>query len=173
MHTTIFTSLRHYLRTRFPHLSSDVLDGARGDGSLSPDERFRQQVHSVARAARVDEQELLHGFGQFATENTFKHMYRDYYTECSGTKEFLLNVENRIHEAVRRSIPGAAPPQLRVSAEGEKGVSIAYTSHRRLCELVPGLVQGVAGYYHEPVTITEPTCMKRGDRACVFSVAIG
>jgi len=114
MHITIFTSLRHYVRTAFPSVPREVLDGSGGDGS--PDERFRRQLKDVARAASVTEQQLLHGFGEFASSNTFKNMCRDYYTECSGTTDFLLNVEDRIHETVRRSIPGAAPPRSRSRA---------------------------------------------------------
>jgi predicted hydrocarbon binding protein len=49
---------------------------------------------------------------------------------------------------------------------GDEGVSISYTSERKLCELLEGLVLGVAEYYREVVSVEQPLCMHRGDVAC-------
>ncbi len=87
-------------------------------------------------------------------------------------REFLLTVETRIHELVRATIPNARPPQLTVSGHGDDGVTIVYTSPRRLCVLLRGLVQGTARHYGEDAAIEEETCMRRGDDRCRLSVRL-
>ncbi len=69
-------------------------------------------------------------------------------------------------------MPNAAPPQLRIDGLGDEGVRIAYSSPRRLCVLLRGLVQGTAQHYREAATIEEWTCMHRGDPACTFEIKL-
>ena len=79
-------------------------------------------------------------------------------------------METRIHELVRATIPNAGPPQLVVGELGDDGVSIVYTSPRRLCVLLRGLTEGTARHYGERAAIEEMNCMRRGDAACTFGV---
>jgi glycyl-tRNA synthetase beta subunit len=71
---------------------------------------------------------------------------------------------------VRATIPNAAPPQLHVSELEGDGVTIVYTSPRRLCILLRGLTEGTARHYGETASIEESTCMRRGDDRCTFDV---
>ena len=73
---------------------------------------------------------------------------------------------------MRATIPDARPPQLDVQPLGEDGVRITYTSPRRLCTLLEGLVEGTATYYEERAEIAQAACMLRGDPACVFDVRL-
>ena len=82
----------------------------------------------------------------------------------------MLTVEERIHELVRATIPNAGPPQLDVTELGDDGVSVVYTSPRRLCVLLRGLTEGTAQHYGERAEIEEKTCMLRGDAACTFDI---
>ena len=82
----------------------------------------------------------------------------------------MLTVETRIHELVRATIPNAGPPQLDVGELDGDGISIVYTSARRLCPLLRGLTEGPARHYGERAEIEERTCMRRGDPACTFDV---
>jgi predicted hydrocarbon binding protein len=49
---------------------------------------------------------------------------------------------------------------------GEDGLEILYTSPRRLCVLLRGLVEGTGRIYDETIHVEEPECMHRGDAAC-------
>ena len=93
-----------------------------------------------------------------------------YINKSGSTQEFLLGIETRIHELVRATVHGTAPPRLQVSPLGQ-GVSISYTSERGLCALLEGLVLGAAGHYEEPYATDQVLCMHRGDPACVFHAA--
>ena len=101
---------------------------------------------------------------------TFAGLYPAYYEESADTFTFLLGIEEKIHELVRATISGASPPELHVQPFGEVGVLISYTSERRLCSLLEGLVLGTAEHYGEALTVEEIQCMHDGDAGCVFTV---
>ena len=84
--------------------------------------------------------------------------------------EVLLGIEERIHELVRATIAGAQPPRLHVHALQDQGVLVSYTSERRLCSVLEGLVLGTAAELGDAVDVEQVKCMYRGDPACVFTV---
>jgi hypothetical protein len=69
-------------------------------------------------------------------------------------------------------MPNAAPPELHVSELDGDGVTIEYSSRRRLCVLLRGLAEGTARYYGEAAEIDEASCMQRGDSVCRFEVRL-
>ena len=144
-------------------------NGYSGDRSY-PDSQFEALVREVATAAGVPRQELLHGFGRFAALHVFRRLYPAYYEEAGDTRTFLLGVEHRIHALVRSSIPEARPPHLRVVPFGPRGAVVTYTSERRLCALLVGLVEGVAEHYGESVDVAHDQCMLRDDLGCAVFV---
>jgi predicted hydrocarbon binding protein len=172
VHGLIFTGLRRFTWTAFPDKAQGIWDGlpAYVQDEAYPDEEFEDAVRRIADAAGRPREDLLRDFGRFTGFWTFRALRRDYYEGTRSTREFLLGVESRIHEEIRETTPGAAPPRLRVTPLGEDGVTIAYTSERGLCQLLEGLVAGVADYYGERFDIAQPLCMHRGDAACPFVV---
>ena len=82
----------------------------------------------------------------------------------------MLGIEEKIHELVRATIAGANRPRLHVQRLSELGVLVSYTSERKLCRLLEGLVHGTAAYYGDDVIVEEIQCMHRGDAGCVFTV---
>ena len=93
--------------------------------------------------------------GSFAAQNTFRSLYPDFYRDSSGTRQFLLDVEERIHHLVRATIAHASPPKLQVVPLGADGVVVTYTSERGLCDLVDGLIRGTARHYGELFTVDQ------------------
>lgn len=175
MHGVIFTSLRDYLTSEHgADLAQVVLDGqpifllseSYDDALLS------DLVSRAAAAADRDVDDLVHDFGVFTARTTFTRLYPAFFAIAPSAREFFLTIETRIHELVRATIPNAAPPQLRVEEHGPEGVEITYTSARRLCVLLRGLVQGTAGHYGQTATLAERTCMHRGDPSCTFEVTL-
>ena len=104
------------------------------------------------------------------TRRTFAGLDPGYNAEQPDVLEFLLGVEERIHELVRATVPGAAPPRLHEKALGEDGVLVSYTSERGLCRMLEGLVAGTAAHYGNRIALEEIQCMHRGDPGCVFTV---
>jgi Haem-NO-binding len=175
VHGVIFASFGDYLAAGLePEAANRVLEGEPAYllSESYPDERLVAFVGRAAEETGLEEAELLRDFGAFTAEQTFVRLYPAQFALAGGTREFLLGVENYIHELVRATMPTARPPQLSVREAGPDSVEISYGSPRRLCHLLIGLTEGTASHYGEEVKLTETACMLRGHSACRFDVRI-
>jgi hypothetical protein len=173
VHGVIFSSLRDFLTAEHGSDTAHRVFAGEPIYLLSesyPDENLDRLVGRATAALGADTDELVHDFGVYTASTTFTRLYPAFFAIAGSTREFLLTVETRIHELVRATIPNATPPQLHVTELGSDGVSIVYSSPRRLCVLLRGLTEGTARHYGETATIEEPTCMRRGDDRCTFEV---
>ena len=175
MHGVIFASFRDYLTTVHGETVAQAVLEHEPAYLLSEaydDERLFNLIRRSAAATGLDADTIVHDFGTFTAGTTFTRLYPAFFAVAPDTRAFLLTIETRIHELVRATIPRAAPPELRISPLAEDGVSIVYSSPRRLCVLLRGLTEGTARHYGETTEIDEPTCMRRGDLACTFAVRL-
>lgn len=175
MHGVVFSSLRDYITASHGREATQRVFTDGGAYLLSeayPDEDFTRLVARATDVTGTAAEELVYEFGVFTAETTFARLYPAFFAISPSAREFLLTVETRIHELVRATIRNAEPPQLRVTERGDDGVSIVYTSPRRLCVLLRGLVMGTARHYGETAAIEEPTCMRHGDDACTFDITL-
>jgi hypothetical protein len=173
VHGVIFASLVDFVTTRFGADTARTV--LRGEpiylmSEAYDDERLFAIIERAVAATEVPAEEFLRDFGVFTAQTTFARLYPAFFAVAGGARPFLLTVEERIHELVRATIPNARPPQLRVNPYGHDGVRIEYSSPRRLCVLLTGLLQGTAAHYGEAAEIEHPACMLRGDQACLFEV---
>jgi len=173
VHGLIFTSFRDFVTAQYgPGIAKSILEGHPVHllTEAYPDEDFLAVVGKACEQTRVEAGDLVREFGVFAGETTFPRLYPAFYSVAGDARSFLLTVEALIHELVRATIPNATPPQLLVTPLDEDGVQIEYSSPRRLCVLVGGLVDGTARHYGEKADTDETACMHRGDPACVFHI---
>ena len=149
MHGIIFTSFRHFVTSRFGAEQATRFWAAEPQYVITesyPDHVFARLFTRVCERTGGDADELMRDFGAFAGERTFVLLYPSYFDAAGNARTFLLTVENRIHELVRATVPDARPPQLHVEPLAEDGVVIRYSSPRRLCVLLDGLVRGTASH---------------------------
>lgn len=169
MHGLIFASFRDYLHTEHgPEVAQDVTAGE-PQYTLSeayPDEQFLALLERALERTGLSPDEMLFEFGVFTAATTFARLYSVLFKLSPTARAFLLTVETPIHDTIRVAMPDARPPQLAVSDLGEDGLQILYTSPRRICAMLRGLVEGTARIYDETVEVDEPECMHRGDPAC-------
>lgn len=172
MHGLIFASLRDYTALRLSEARTVELWADRIFESTEAydDAWFAAQLERLVVATGDSIDEIQCGFGSFAAQSTFAGLYPEYYEESADTFTFLLGVEQKIHELVRATIAGASPPRLHVHPLRDVGVLISYTSERRLCRLLEGLVLGTAEHYGDAVVVEEIQCMHRDEPCCVFTV---
>ena len=169
MHGLIFASYRDYLATEH---GADVAHEVTADEpqySLSeayPDEQFVALLERTGARTGLSLDELLFEFGVFTAETPFPRLYSVVYKHSPGARAFLLTVETPIHDVVRVAFPEARPPQLAVTDLGEDGLEIVYSSPRRLCVLLRGLVEGTGRAFDEKLDVEEPECMHHGAPAC-------
>ena len=171
MHGLIFSSLHDYSIERLGTEAVELWDDRVFETTEAyDDEWFAAQLERLVAATDDSLDEILRGFGSFAAQTTFARLYPAYYEESGDTFTFLLGVEHQIHELVRATVPGAYPPKLHVQPLKDVGVLVSYTSERRLCRLLEGLVLGTAEHYGDTVVVEEIQCMHRGEPGCVFTV---
>jgi hypothetical protein len=171
----IFASLRDYTAVRLDEQRAVELwsDRIFELSEAYDDEWFVAQLARLATATGEPTDEIQRGFGAFAAKETFARLFPAYYEESGDTFTFLLGIEEKIHELVRATIAGATPPRLHVQQLDSLGVLVTYTSDRKLCPLLEGLVRGTADHYGDDVVLDEIQCMHRGDTGCVFTVVRG
>jgi hypothetical protein len=171
VHGLIFRSFREFTQDAHPSLERAIWDGEPEYSATEayPDDAFFALLARAAELTGRPPRALEVAFGEFTARTAFLRLQPAFYRESGSTRQFLLDVEARMHRLVRATINHAAPPRLHVAPLGA-GVSISYTSDRRLCGLLEGLVRGTAAHYGEAVAITQVLCVRRGDMACVFHV---
>ena len=173
MHGVIFASYSDYVIARFGAETARAVSAGEPIYLLSEaydDERLLELLSRTEEATGTPTDSLVRDFGVFTAQTTFARLYPAFFDVAGAARPFLLTIEERIHELVRATIPDARPPELRVSPLADDGVEIQYTSPRRLCSLLAGLVEGTAIHYGEDAAIEQPECMHRGDPACRFEV---
>jgi hypothetical protein len=173
VHGVIFQSFRDYLVTEHGRVVAQTVFAAEREYLLSeayPDAALIRLIGAAAAETAREVDEIVYGLGVFTAETTFARLYPAFFAQTPTPRAFLLTVEEHIHELIRATIPRAGPPRLRIAALGEDGVSIRYSSPRRLCVLLRGLTEGTARHYGQRAELDEPECMLRGDAACSFDV---
>ena len=169
MHGLIFASFRDYLVTEHGVEIAHEVTAGEPQYTLSeayPDEQFLALLERACARTALPADELLFEFGVFTAATTFARLYSVLFRASPTARDFLLTVETPIHEVIRVSLPDARPPQLAVTDLGEGGLEILYTSPRRICAMLRGLVEGTGRVYDETLEVEEPECMNRGDPAC-------
>ena len=173
MHGLIFASFRDYLVTEHgADVANDVTVGE-PQYTLSeayPDEQFVALLERACVRTALSRDELLFEFGVFTAATTFARLYSLLFKLSPTARDFLLTVETPIHEVVREALPEARPPELAVTDLGEKGLEIVYTSPRRICAMLRGLVEGTGRVYDEALRVEELECMHQGASACRFAI---
>src|SRR5260221_7341729 len=117
MHGLIFASFSAFIHARHPDLASSIWEREpRYDPAeaYSDDDFTRVLTRAIERTGDGS-REILVEFGRFAAQNTFYELYPAYYDASGSTQRFLLGVEARIHDLVRATLRGTAPPRLQVS----------------------------------------------------------
>jgi hypothetical protein len=169
VHGLIFASFRDFLVTQYGDDVAQELMAGEPQYTLSeayPDEQFLALFERTRERMGRAPDELLFDFGVFTADTTFARLYSLLFNLSPTARDFLMTVETPIHDVVRVSLPDARPPQLAVTDLGEDGLEIRYTSARRLCSMLRGLVEGTGRVYQESLQVEEPECMLRGDPAC-------
>src|SRR3990170_2514192 len=153
VHGLIFASLRDYTALRLGEERTAELwaDRVFETTEAYDDAWFAAQLDRLVAATGSSKEAVQRGFGSFAAQSTFARLYPDYYEESGNTFAFLLGIEEKIHELVRATIPGAYPPKLHVQPLGEVGVLVSYTSERRVCRPLEGVLFWTAAHYSGPL----------------------
>ena len=169
MHGLIFASFRDYLVSEHGEdAASEVLAGEPlySLGEAYADEQFLELLERACGRTALSRDEILFEFGVFTAATTFARLYSVVFKASSTARDFLLTVEEPIHDVIRVVLPDARPPELAMTDFGQDGLEIVYTSPRRICAMLRGLVEGTGRVYDETLQVEELECMHQGAAAC-------
>jgi len=173
MHGLIFASFRDYLVTEHGAAVANDVTAGEPQYTLSeayPDEQFLALLERACARTALSRDDLLFEFGVFTAATTFARLYSVLFRLSPTARDFLLTVETPIHEVIRETLPEARPPEIAVTNLGEKSLEIVYTSPRRICAMLRGLVEGTGRVYDEVLQVEELECMHHGASACRFEI---
>jgi hypothetical protein len=145
------------------------LDGAYTAVGSYPDEQLIALVGAGARKLDVDPDALTRWFGR-ACVPLLARRFAAFFEPHTGTRSFLLTLNEVIHPEVRKLFPGAYAPSFDYADLPDGALALGYYSHRQLCSFAEGLIEGAAAHFGESVAIAQSTCAKRGDEKCVIVV---
>ena len=177
MHGLIFTELKKYVVSKFDAATWEKLLEKAGlkhqmylASAVYPDKDIMALVTTACEMTGLPAKTVLEDFGQFIAPGLIEQ-YKFLINPSWRLLDFLANTEETIHKIVRFH-KGVTPPRLVTTRVADDKLIITYTSQRRMCTLLKGIVKGAAKYYKEDVTVLESRCMLQGDPECVVTVQV-
>lgn len=136
-----------------------------------PDEEALALLSALSARMKEPVPVVMESLGEFIVPDLMR-MAQYWIDPRWTTVDLIANTEQTIHEMLRNEGSHNSPPRLQCRKTGPQEVIVTYDSPRRMCALAKGIVSGVARHYEEKVTITEPTCMLKGDPTCQLIVNV-
>jgi hypothetical protein len=126
---------------------------------------------SYCRLAQAAPAAALNGFGKHLAR-VFQTKFPDFFTECPGVIDFLRNVEAHIHVEVRKLYPDAELPRFETIEHSDRTLVMDYSSCRPLADLATGLIEGVAAYYQQAVSVAAAAVDTAAGPKTRFTIAL-
>jgi len=179
MYGVIFDFLRDYVIER--HGGEDTWKALLKDNGYGykiffpvteyPDEEMVALAQSASTALAIPLPAVLEDFGAYVGNKLmdFYHMYTK--EDQWKTFDVIENAGGCIHHAIHRHNPQRKPPLILTHRETEDLLILRYQSHRKMCDVVKGVVRGLGERYGECFDIEETQCMHDGARECIICVS--
>ncbi len=131
-----------------------------------PDQVTTHLFQAVATYQGITLEEALYRFGvYFITAPLTRQNYRAFLEGHTTARSFLDQIPT-IHRQLAQTYKEAQMPEMRFVDHSPELLEIIYTSQRRLCHFLRGVLAGVSQYFKEPMEVRELECQHRGASAC-------
>ncbi|MBU0728156.1 MAG: heme NO-binding domain-containing protein [Proteobacteria bacterium] len=134
-----------------------------------PDEDFMQIVAETARLLDNSVPDVFRAFGRYAIPKLVER-YPRFFSPYSHPKDFLKTVDFIHHIEIVKLYKDAETPKFSAEDPFADTLVMKYSSARKLCYLVEGLIDGLADHYGVPIEHSQTRCMIHGDEQCVFNL---
>ena len=180
MHGLIFVTWEKYLLERF---QGNVLTEYRQQLGLNatnsplairtyPDELLLEGVGTAHKITGKPVDTLLKEYGHYFIINGLtRHRCAYLLNQVHNGRDLLLTMRDA-HEQMKQLPDGLTPPlfEYHIHPHDPQIMALIYDSPRKFCPLLWGAIEGSADYYNEQVSVSEQTCMRRGDPVCTFII---
>ena len=149
-----------------------LLDAADVDGVYTslgsyPDADLFALVGAASSALGISPDQVVRTLGEGAIP-LLAERFPEFFQPHTGTRTFLLTLNDIIHAEVRKLYPDADLPEFEFDSSIGDELTLGYRSGRQLCQLAEGFILGTARHFGESATIDQPECMHRGDERCLI-----
>jgi heme-NO-binding protein len=164
------------IRTHGENAWDDLLEAAGLEGGYTslgsyPDQHLMDLVAAASAMTGESAQGVVRWFGREAMP-VLASSYPRFFDGHTSIYTFLYTLNDIIHPEVRKLYPGADVPVFGFSTASDGAVTMTYGSHRKMCAFAEGLTEGAAAQFGQVVSITQATCMLRGDAVCTIEVRV-
>jgi hypothetical protein len=134
-----------------------------------PDSDFMLLFGKTIETLGFSPEEGLRQFGRFTFSRLATH-FPIFVAPYSDPKSFLKTVDSVIHVEVQKLYEGVETPRFIYHDIGPDRLVIEYSSPRKLCHFMEGLIEGTADYFKSPIQYRQEQCLLRGDSVCLFDL---
>lgn len=178
MHGVILSNFKHYLVEGYGSETWRELAASAGLSgktfvpvAMYPDHELEALLEAAEQATGLRRDDILEDFGEWVI-GPLIGMYRAMIPADWNVVDFLLNMEQRIHQRiVRMKNPDAEPPHIQVTELRPRVVQINYRSARNMSAMALGCVRGVAQFFNEQVDVLEDQYGEDGERCFVVALS--
>ncbi len=180
MQGIIFVTWEKYLAERFGssffHLYRKTIGETVSNVPLTSrvydDAQLLAGVGAASDLAHLPVDTLLREYGHYFLINGLTNHLCAYLLNQVHSGRDLLLMMRQAHAQMRLAPDGITPPVFHCEklANSSNGLLLIYDSHRHLCPVLYGAIEGAAERFGEQAHISERTCMKQGATACCFEV---
>ncbi len=126
-------------------------------------------VALLSEKSNIPIDDLIYEFGKYMFPN-LADKYPVFFKDVDSPLEFLKNVNDIIHVEVRKIFTEANPPIVKIEDINQNKATLHYSSERKLCRLLEGLLDGVAIHFGKKITYNHKQCMKDGFNECILDL---
>ncbi len=132
-----------------------------------PDADLLALVAKATERLGVPADAAVRAFGKFCLPKLVQKFPR-FVAGHRSAKSFLMSVHDVIHVEVRKLFKDAVTPAFRYEDPGPDRLVIHYSSPRKLCYLMEGLLDGVADHFKTTISYRQERCALEGGDVCEF-----
>ena len=110
-------------------------------------------VSSLSEKTGQPVKSLIKNFGEYLFSR-FQALYPQFFSDCTSSFDFLVNVETYIHKEVRKLYPEANLPSFVIEEHSPQHFSMIYVSERPFGDLCEGLILGCLAHFGENAQVT-------------------
>ena len=180
MHGLVFVTWEKFLRERFGYsvlvAYREAVEGTEASVALVSriydDVVLLKGITAVTKVTGKPVNILLREYGRYFLNNSLTNRLCTYLLARVNNARDLLLMMRTAHAQMRRTADAMVPPVFVYEAlsDNPNELLLTYDSHRQLCPVLCGCIEGAADRFGEKVIIVERTCMQQGASACLLEV---
>lgn len=178
MQGLIFQELREFIKAKFGSAFwEDIRKQAGVETTMYtpvqayPDQELLALIRALSERVEQPVPSMLETFGRFFVPHFLKtrpHLVDPKWDYL----DFFLHAPEMLQQMEKRRLPGSEPAVMICTRDAPDQLTMRYSSKRRLCGFIRGVMLGVADHYHVHVKIEEPRCVFKGNAECVLVLKV-